>query len=70
MCSSDLIAETPESPVKRVYVNARDKESVRALVYQHHPRGRVLSVSEVTDVQIQRSTADTDTYGEGRESTE
>ena len=65
-----LITETPEAPVRRVHVNARDRESVRALVYQHHPRGRVLSVSEVTDVQIQRSTADTDTYGEVRESTE
>lgn len=62
-----LITESPESPVRRVHVRARDRESVRTLVYQHHSRGRVLSVSEVTDVQIQGSTG---AHGEGRESGE
>lgn len=64
------MTESPESPVRRVRVNAKDKESVRALVYQHHPRGRVLSVSEVTDAEIQRSTTDSKSHGEGPERAE
>ena len=65
-----LITESPEAPVKRVHVNAKDRESVRALVYQHHPRGRVLSVSEVTEVTDVQTEGSTGAHGEGRESGE
>ena len=51
-----LFSETPEAPVVRRHVRAKNREDVRALVYSHHSRARVYGVGLVTDAETETNT--------------